>query len=245
MSAGRWSSCQRRTASASASTRVARHALRRLGACRLDAVEAQRPLADGCVAAVAHVLDDRPRRSLIASIRSTGTSRIDDPPAASSRGSSRQTSAAGTSACTATMPGSASGSDARRARAGDERADLLERALGRVQHEVAGLARLDDAAQHASRARARARRRRACPMSTASDEKSAPSERRPFVLQRAPARDEIDDRVGEPEARSDLDRARDLDQLDRDSALAQERPATGCSRRRRRSASAAPTMSRL
>ena len=47
---------------------------------------------------------------LMPSIRSSGTSRIDDAPAASSAGSSRQTSCAGMTLCTATMPGSASGS---------------------------------------------------------------------------------------------------------------------------------------
>src|SRR6266487_7113251 len=45
-----------------------------------------------------------------ASILSTGRSRIEEPPAALSCGSNRQTSAAGTRACTATMPGSVSGS---------------------------------------------------------------------------------------------------------------------------------------
>ena len=44
------------------------------------------------------------------SIRSTGTTRIENAPTASSCGSSCQTSFAGTSACTATMPGSARGS---------------------------------------------------------------------------------------------------------------------------------------
>ena len=71
---------------------------------RLDAVELERPLAHGVEAALLDVVDD-----LHEIIRSTGTSRIDEAPAASSFGSSRQTSAAGTSACTATMPGSASG----------------------------------------------------------------------------------------------------------------------------------------
>ncbi len=72
---------------------------------RRHAVQFQCPLAHGVEAAHLDVLDD-----VHETIRSTGTSRIDDAPAASSFGSSRQTSAAGTSACTATIPGSASGS---------------------------------------------------------------------------------------------------------------------------------------
>ena len=105
-SRGRCASCQRRTRSASASS-ASRGSSSGSGdrARRLDAVELERPLAHGVEAALLDVVDD-PHET----IRSTGTSRIDDAPAASSFGSSRQTSAAGTSACTATMPGSASGS---------------------------------------------------------------------------------------------------------------------------------------
>src|SRR4029077_11658782 len=72
---------------------------------RLDAVQLERPAAHCRIAFALDLLDDGHRLIL-----STGTTRIDDAPAASSSGSSRQTSADGTSACTATIPGSASGS---------------------------------------------------------------------------------------------------------------------------------------
>src|SRR5204863_4529562 len=72
---------------------------------RLGAVEALGPLAHRVVAAGAHVVDDRRHPA----IRSTGTTSIEEPPADSRRGRSSQTSLAGTSACTATIPRSLSG----------------------------------------------------------------------------------------------------------------------------------------
>ena len=64
------------------------------GARRLDAVELERPFPERLVAAVADVGDDL-RDAAHPSIRSTGTSRIDEAPAASSAGSSCHTSVAG------------------------------------------------------------------------------------------------------------------------------------------------------
>ena len=49
-----------------------------------------------------------------------------------------------------------------------------------------------------------------------------PIRRRPFALAVEPGRDEIDDRVGEPEARRRLHRSRDGDELGLDSPLVQE-----------------------
>src|SRR5207237_6571195 len=85
--------------------RLARQQLRLSDCARgLLAVQAQRPLAHGFVAPLADVVDNAHR-----SIRSTGTTRIENAPTSSRRGRSCHTSLAGTSACTATMPGSASG----------------------------------------------------------------------------------------------------------------------------------------
>ena len=111
-------------------------------------------------------------------IRSTGTTRIDEAPASSSRGSSCQTSFAGTSACTATMPASASGSTL------GEREPM-------ISHDPLEL-RVRARSASGSGARAPRRRRASStticvasapsrPISTASDENSEPSERSPFV----------------------------------------------------------------
>ena len=143
-----------------------------------DAVEAQRPLRERLVAALAHVGHDLGDRH--PSIRSTGTSRIDDAPAASSAGSRRQTSAAGTRLCTATIPGSASGSTLGAREPGTSAQIALERALRRVEHEIARPARVDDAAEHAGELHC-FRLRLAGPISTASDSSSVPTERSPFV----------------------------------------------------------------
>ena len=122
------------------------------------------------------------------------------------------------------MPGSAQRQDARRARAGDDLADRLERALGRVQHQVAHRARLDDAAQDrreiASAAVVRLRARDQHGLGR--EERAERAE--PVRAQGVAARDEVDDRVGEPEARRDLDGAGDLDELDLDAVLGQQLP---------------------
>ena len=128
----------------------------------------------------------RPRRRLALDLRDDahrehpldGDDEDRDAPTASSSGSSRQTSFAGTSACTATIPGSASGSTL------GEREPITSQIsssarLGRVQHQVAVRARLDDGAHH--RDELARRRRRACRSARPAEEKSVPSERRPFV----------------------------------------------------------------
>ena len=76
---------------------------------RLGAVELQRLLAECVLAALTDVADDPCHRRGHPSIRSSGTSRIDVAPAASSCGRSRHTSSAGTTLCTACIPCSASG----------------------------------------------------------------------------------------------------------------------------------------
>ena len=170
------------------------------------------------VAALADVARRSLRRSLIASHPLDGTSRIDDAPA---RLEPRQ------------QPPDVGGRDervhrdharlgerqhARRARAGDERADLVERRL---------------AARSASGSGARAPRRPRAASTTscarvgalAADQHRLRREQRAeraqaVRAQRVPARDEVDDRVGEPEPRRDLDRAGDVDELDRRPASA-------------------------
>ena len=122
--------------------------VRRRRARGLDAVEAQRPLAQRLVAARAYVVDDL-RDDAHPSIRSSGTSRIDDAPAASSAGSSCQTSCAGTTLCTATMPGSASGSTLGAREPGTSAQIASSDVLRRVQHQVARAAGVDDAAEDA------------------------------------------------------------------------------------------------
>ena len=143
------------------------------------------------------------------------------PPAASSCGRRRQTSAAGTSACSATIPSSASGTMLGDARAGHDPADLVQRGLGSVEHEVPRVARLDDAAQNGRDLA------RAVVAAAPRDEHGLRGEERaeraePVRPQRAPARDEIDDRVGEPEARRDLDGAGDATSSTSTPALAEE-----------------------
>src|SRR5581483_1724437 len=153
--------------------RFARQQLRlRNGARRLDAVELQRPFAHGFLAATAHILDD-PHRN----IRSTGTTRIENAPTASSRGRSCQTSLAGTSACTATIPGSASGITL------GEREPITSQISSRRAAGASSIryrwARASTTARSIDTswpAGAPAR-----PISTAWDEKSVTSERSPFV----------------------------------------------------------------
>ena len=153
-------------------------------------------------------------------IRSTGTSRIDDAPAASSFGSSRQTSAAGTSACTATIPGSASWSTLGAREPGTSSKISSSARLRRVQHQVAVAPRLDD------RAEDRGQPARVVAL-VARDQHGLGFEERPeraqaVRAQRAPARDEVDDRVCEAQARRDLDRAGDVDELGGDAALCKQ-----------------------
>ena len=75
--------------------------------------------------------------------------RIDDAPTDSSRGSSCQTCAAGTSTWTATIPSSSRGSTLGERLPGTSAEISLERIDGRIHHQVASLARIDDALQHA------------------------------------------------------------------------------------------------
>src|SRR5581483_4343797 len=138
----------------------------------LGAVEPQRPLAHGLLAALTYVLDDAHR-----SIRSTGTTRIENAPTASRRGSSCQTSVAGTSACTSTMPGSASGITL------GEREPITSQISSRLASGASSIryrwARASTTARSIDTswpAGAPAR-----PISTAWDEKSVTSERSPFV----------------------------------------------------------------
>src|SRR5439155_8386054 len=100
---------------------------------------------------------------------------------------------------------------ARRPRAGDERADLVECVLGYVQHQVPRAARLDDAAEHSDEVDLR---------TWGPDQDRLGLEQlydraQPVRAQRAAAGDEIDDRIGESEPRCELDRAVDVDELDR------------------------------
>ena len=162
---------------------------------------------------------DLARRCVIAVIRSTGTSRIDDAPAASSCGQQPPDVGGGHERVHGDHPRLGERQHARRARA-DERADRVERRLAARSASGSG-------------ARAPRRRRAASPTSwrrvgalARADqhrlrrEAATPSERRPFVRSVFPRRDEVDDRVGEPEPRRDLDRAGHVDELDRRPAAA-------------------------
>ena len=114
---------------------------------------------------------------------------------------------------------------ARRARS-HELADRGQRRLGGVQHHVAVPARLDDGAQH--------RRERRGDLVVAGDEHrfrlEQHAERAQAVrAQRVAGRDEVDDRVGEPEPRRDLDRAGDVDERHVDGQqLARQARIDGC-----------------
>ena len=106
------------------------------------------------------------------------------------------------------MPGCASGSTLGM-RGASEARDLGEPILRRVEHEVAVAARIDDGAQH--------RRERLRLLAVARDEHRLRLEQdaeraEPVGAERAPRGDEVDDRVGEPEPRRDLHRARDVDE---------------------------------
>ena len=162
-----------------------------------------------------------------ASIRSTGTSRIDDAARGLEPREQPPDVGGGDERVHRDHARLGERDDARRARAGDELADLLERGLRRVEHQVARLARLDDAARigREPRARSSAPRRRS---STASEAKSAPERAEAVRAQRVPARDEVDDRVGEAEPRRDLDRAGDVDELDRDVRVRREGARSSC-----------------
>ena len=119
------------------------------------------------------------------------------------------------------MPGSASGTMLGEREPGTSRQISSSARLGSVEHEVPGLARLDDAAQdgrHLAGALVAA-----APGDEHRLRREERAERAQAVrAQRAPARDEIDDRVGEPEARSDLDRARDANELDLEAAFGEK-----------------------
>ena len=173
----------------------------------LDAVELERPLVHRREPALLDLGRDRH-----AAIRSTGTIRIDEPPAASSSGRRRQISAAGTNAWTATIPGSASGSTL--GTRGATSAEIAASdALRRVQHHVAMPACLDDGAQH--------RREGRCDRVVAGHEHRLRLEQhaqraQAVRAQGVPGRDQVDDRGGEPQPRSNLDRARDVDERDVD-----------------------------
>ena len=128
------------------------------------------------------VLERRPHGTSL----SIGSTRIDVAPASFSAGRSVQTSSASTAAWTAISPSSASWSTDGRAHARQERADRGQVVAMRVQHHVAPAASGDDAGEHqleaSRRARVVPRRRRDPPTSTASEERSLPTGRRPFAL---------------------------------------------------------------
>ena len=123
------------------------------------------------------------------------------------------TSAAGTSACTATMSGSARGSTLGEREPGTIAQIRVDRRLGRVQHQVPGRPRIDDRAQDRRQppARPSPSRRRPAPPATRSSE---PSERRPFVRSVFPLETRSTIASASPSRGADLDRAGDLDQLD-------------------------------
>ena len=233
MSRGRCGSCQRRTPSASASSASAREPLRlRHRARRLDAVEAERPLAHGLVAARADVVDDRgddrscehPLDGHEQDRRRAGRLEPRQQPPDVRR---RHERVHGDHARLGERE------HARRARAGDERADLVERAPRARSASGSGCARVDDAAQDRRRAGSGA-----SPSSRADEHRLGGEERaeraQAVRAQRVAARDEVDDRVGEPEPRRDLDRARDLDELDRRRRARRAARARAAGRRSRR-----------
>ena len=200
--------------------RVHRQLAGGLGARGLDAVEALGPVGERGVPALADVGDDR-LDAAHASIRSTGTSRIDVAPARLEPGEEPPDVGGRDERVHGDHARLRERDDARRARAGDERADLLERGLGRVQHQVAGLARLDDAGED------RAQPERGVVGLLGGDQHGLGGEERPeraepVRAQRVPAGDEVDDRVGQAEPRRHLDRAGDVDELDGDVALGEQ-----------------------
>ena len=221
-SGGRCSSCQRRTESASASSdSVGRPAP---GSARAGSASSRRS-DHSRRAASPRSRTSRTMRStsLMPSIRSTGRSRIDEPPAASSSGSKRQTSAAGTSACTATMPGSVSGRTLGAREPGTIAQIASSAAFGRVQHQVPRRARLDDAAQDSWPDCERGRRS-VRPRDQGCLGREQHAERaEPVRPQCVAARDEVDDRIGQLEPRRYLDGTGDLHELDLDTVLAQSR----------------------
>ena len=145
----------------------------------------------------------------------------------SSGGSRSQISSASTAACTAICPGSASGSTDGAPIPGSSSRIRGQRGLRRVQHHVAAAAGGDDACEHqlepVDQLAALVERPRFA-ISTASESKQRADPPEPVHARRRPGRDEVDDRVRQPEPRRRLDRARDGDELGLDADRARARP---------------------
>src|SRR5579862_4437273 len=154
---------------------VLRQLARRLRAGGLHAVEPQRPFAHRLLPTLLHVFDD-----VHPSIRSTGTRRIEEAPAASSSGSSRHTSAAGTRLWTATIPGSDSGSTlgAREPGTSAQIAPSASSGAFSIRYRVA---RASTTLRKTLASWTASPRGSGGPISTASDWSRTPTERRPFV----------------------------------------------------------------
>ena len=143
-------------------------------------------------------------------------------PALRSGPSRRTTSSASITACTACMPVRASGQHGRGVEPGQQREHVVEPLVPRVQHQVALGAgrehRLEDEPQVVDERRLLARE------PAARDEHGLRVEQvrdlaQPVLAQRLAARDEVDDRIGDAEARGELDRAGQLDELGLDAEL--------------------------
>ena len=158
---------------------------------------------------------------------SMGTTRIDVAPASRSAGSSDQTSSAATAACTAIVPSSREREHGGRAHAREHVADRRQRLGRRVHHHVAPASRGDDAGEHQLEPLDQLvllLDRRATADQDGLRREKRPDQPQSVRARRRAGRDEIDDRVGEPEARRRLDRAGDRHELGVDAALVEQQP---------------------
>ena len=196
-------------------------------------VEPLGPLEHGRIATIAHVRDDRRRDgdrvvepgSSHGTSRSIGRTRIDVAPASRSAGSKRPHVIGSDGGVHGDRPLVGQLEHRRRAHAREHVANRGQRLGRRVHHHVAPASCRDDAGEHQLE-----------PLdevvllldrAAAADQDRLGGEQRADQPQAVGARgragrDEIDDRVGEPEARRRLDRAGDGDELGRDAALVEQ-----------------------
>ena len=156
-----------------------------------------------------------------------------------------------TTACTACMPVRASGSTVGESRPGSRLDHLVQRAVRRVQHQVALVAGRDHALHHHPQVVGDGLLggRQVGPHEQHRLRLEQLGHRAQAVLaQRLAARDQVDDRLGGVQPRRQLDRAVDRDDLHVDALAGEERRGgdagrpwrRGCRRGRRRAAPATP-----